>query len=697
MTPLIKSAKTRKGRRLFRVFLLILCGASSFAALILPLASRAESLPLQVGDVASSDIISPRSESYESKVLTVKAREEAANSIALKYLPADPSINRSQLEKLHKSINFITSVRNDKYASESQKTDDLTQMAELPITPEQAVQLIYLPEDRWLIIQDETLSVLEQMMRKNIRDYQIQENINSLPGLINYSLSTNESEIVQFIVAPFIVPNSLYSESETAKARQQAADQVMPVVKTYAENQAIVVRGQIITSEQYEALTHFNLIRPERLVEDYISSFTIVLVLSLFIVLYFSHRKNTSLSDIRSLTVIAFCFLIFLFTAKVIIPNRTIMPYFFPLPAFALILASFFNLELSIVFPLVLSILVTYGITDSVELTVFYTITSLIGSIVLGKGKNFVSFMRAAVSIAASGILVVTAYRLTNPLTDMFGLLTLYGAITLNGFASASLALLLQFLLSQLLGLPTPINLTELSRSDQPLLRLILQSAPGTYQHSLQVANLGEQAALSIGADALLTKVGAFYHDAGKSMNPSFFIENQLPGNIDSHDDMDPIITAQTIIAHVNDGVTLAEKYHLPPRLQDFIREHHGTQLTRYQYSRAVEQQKDDPSMVDAELFRYPGPKPQSKETGILMLADICEARTRSTPPKNDEELQALLRNVFEYIIKDGSLEDTNLTLRDLKSIQNSFQNTLMNTYHPRIQYPDDRIPASVK
>jgi len=160
---------------------------------------------------------------------------------------------------------------------------------------------------------------------------------------------------------------------------------------------------------------------------------------------------------------------------------------------------------------------------------------------------------------------------------------------------------------------------------------------------------------------------------------------------------MDPIIAAQTIIAHVNDGVMLAEKYHLPPRLQDFIREHHGTQLTRYQYNRAVEQQKDDPSMVDAELFRYPGPKPQSKETGILMLADICEARTRSTPPKNDDELQALLKNVFEYIIKDGCLEDTNLTLRDLKAIQNSFQNTLMNTYHPRIQYPEDRVSASSK
>jgi putative nucleotidyltransferase with HDIG domain len=181
-----------------------------------------------------------------------------------------------------------------------------------------------------------------------------------------------------------------------------------------------------------------------------------------------------------------------------------------------------------------------------------------------------------------------------------------------------------------------------------------------------------------------------YYHDAVKAQNPAFFIENQPQGSIDSHDDMDPIIAAQTIIAHIHDGVKLAEKYHLPPRIQDFIREHHGTQVTRYQYNRALEQQADNPSLVDVELFRYPGPQPRSKETGISMLADITEARARSTTPKNEEELVKLLNSVFDYIYKEGLLKNTNLTMRDLTLIQASFHKTLMNTYHPRIAYPED-------
>lgn len=689
--------KSQKGRVFYRVVLLIIGIILSYAALMLPLASRPDSVPMQVGQVAPVDIVAPRSDSYESAILTQKAREEAENAIAPRYLASDPSINRAQLGKLQDALHFITAIRNDEYSIESQKLNDLATLTNLPLTKEQSLEVLALSDEQWVLVQEEAKNVLEQTMRKNIRDYQVQENITSLPGLIDYSISADENGIIVFLASPFIAPNSLFSESETESAKREASDQVKPITKTYAENQVIVLRGQIISTEQWEALNYFNLIRPDRMTEEIVSTAAIILVLAGFIVAYFSRRKNSTLTDIRSLTVLAVCFLIFLFAAKIIIPNRAILPFFFPLPAFAMILVTLFNLELSIVFPLVLSILVTYGVSNSVELTVFYVITSLTGAVVLGKGRKFVNFLYAAISIIVSGILVLTAYRLTNPLSDLFGLLTLYGVVSLYGLASASLALLLQFFLSQLLQLTTPLYLIELSRSDHPLLRQILQSAPGTYQHSLQVANLAEQAAAAIGADALLTRVGAYYHDAGKSANPSFFIENQVPGNLNPHDDMDPIIAAQTIIAHVADGVTLAEKYHIPPRLQDFMREHHGTQLTRYQYSRAVELQGNVPARVDAELFRYPGPKPQSRETGILMLADISEARARSTPPKNEKDLRDLLKQVVDILLNEGSLENTNLTLRDLKLIQESFYTTLMNTYHPRIQYPEDKTLALTK
>jgi hypothetical protein len=684
-------SRKEKFRRTIRGLLLIVTALMSYLALVFPIALRQDSLPLQAGDVASSDLTSPRTVSYESEILTTRAKNEAANAISPIYLPADPSINRGQLEKLNRTLDFISSVRSDPYADEYQKIDDLKLVQSLVFDPEIAGVIIDLSEEHWITVQDESRRILELIMRENIRDYQLPEVVNRIPGLISYSFSAEEIGIIQYLVQPYIVPNSLYSQVETERSRQDAENLVAPVIKTYAEGQAIVLRGQVITAEQYEALVQLNLIRPEKLTKDYIASVALVVVFVIFIILYFSKRKNTPLSDIRSLLVIAVSFLLFLIAAKIIIPNRTIIPFFFPLPAFALLLVSLFNFEISFILPIILSILVTYGVTTTPDLLVFYIITSLVGASVLGKGKNFVSFVWSALSIAFAGFLVVLAYRLPNPTTDMVGLVTLFGTIVLNGFASASIALLLQFLLSQLLGLPTPLYLTELSRSDHPLLRFILQNAPGTYQHTLQVANLAEQAANAIGADALLTRVGVYYHDAGKAQNPSFFIENQPQGSIDSHDDMDPVIAAQTIIAHIHDGVKLAEKYNLPPRIQDFIREHHGTQVTKYQYNRALEQQADNPNLVDIELFRYPGPQPRSKETGISMLADITEARARSTTPKNEEELVKLLNSVFDNIYKEGLLKNTNLTLKDLTLIQASFHKTLMNTYHPRIAYPEDR------
>jgi putative nucleotidyltransferase with HDIG domain len=276
---------------------------------------------------------------------------------------------------------------------------------------------------------------------------------------------------------------------------------------------------------------------------------------------------------------------------------------------------------------------------------------------------------------------------------DIIGFLTLIGAAAFNGLASASVALLLQYIFAQTLGLTTALNLLDISRPDYPLLQFFLRTAPGTYQHSLQVANLAEQAAERIGADPLLTRVGALFHDVGKTANPAFFIENQIPGNVDKHHDIAPEDAASTIIRHVTDGVQMAHKYRLPRRLEDFMLEHHGTLITRYQYSQAVEAANGDVTKVDIEKFRYPGPQPRSRETALLMLADAVEARTRAERPASDDDLRALVHNVIELVQKHGQLDDTLLTLRDLSLITESFATTLRGQYHPRIQYPNAKLP----
>jgi putative nucleotidyltransferase with HDIG domain len=250
--------------------------------------------------------------------------------------------------------------------------------------------------------------------------------------------------------------------------------------------------------------------------------------------------------------------------------------------------------------------------------------------------------------------------------------------------------LVLQYFLAQSLGLTTALQLIEISRPDFPLLQFFLRNAPGTYQHSLQVANLAEQAAEQIGADALLTRVGALFHDVGKSLNPMFFIENQPQGEVNTHEDLDPAESAAAIIAHVSDGVAMARKHKLPRRIDDFILEHHGTMIARYQYNQAIEKAGGDSGKVDVEKFRYPGPRPRSRETALLMLADGSEARARAQRPQTEEDIRKIVLTTIESAQKQGQLDNTPLTSRDLSLLTDAFVTILRGAYHPRITYPKE-------
>ena len=684
-------------RKVYRIGLLILTAALSFAALVLPIALRQSALPVQLGDVAPQTFVAPTTTTYESALLTNYARESASNAVSDRYLPMDLSISRSQIGQLQVYLYTITQLRSSTSLDFNQKVDHLTDAQQPSLSEKAAEMVLQLSEAQWNSIADESLSVLERTMRNPIREYQVQENLDSLPYLISYTIPEEYVFIVQELVNPFIVANSLYSAEETAAAKQEAIDSVKPITKTYVKNQTIVLKGQLINEEQLEALQYFGLVKPANKLQDMIAAASLIVTIVGFIILYFTRRQVTPMGDLKSLTVIAIGFLAFLYGARFLVPNRAIIPYFYPISAYALILVTLFNLEIGIIFSLALSIVSAFGLSNSLDLTLFYMISSLIGALAIGRGKRITSFFGAAVAISLAGTATLLAYKLTDPLSDLIGVVTLIAVTFLNGFASASLALLIQYILSQVLGLVTPLVLLEISRPEHPLLKYLLQNAPGTYQHSLQVSNLAEQAAEAIGADALLTRVGTLYHDVGKAMNAPFFVENQVPGKINSHDDLDSVIAAQIIIQHVQDGINLANKYRLPPKIKEFIREHHGTQITRYQYNRALEKVNKDPKKVDQDLFRYSGPKPRSKETALVMLADGCEARARAELPKTTEELEKLVKGVFDYCFNEGQFDKTNLTLKDMRIAQESFIKTLSNTYHPRIQYPEMNPPVQVK
>ena len=680
---------------IFPLLVLVCVTILSYLALIQPWSLRQTTLPLAVGDVASQDLSAPHDFQYVSQVLTNAARDTADRAVAPVYVPPDPSIARTQATALTSLIQSISTIRSDDSTTFEQKKAALIVIPGFTLQPDLIDFLLGLTDSRWNLVSDEAFNVLVETMRNPVRTENLDAVRQNLVTLVSFSLTEREAALTVGLVSPLVVTNSFYSPELTDAARQTARAAVQPVTRFFVAGQTVIARGQVVTPGDLEALTALGLIQPKDPLYSLLGAAALVLLLAGFTAMYFSIRQPVAVSDLRSVLLFGLLFIIFLAGARISIPNRTVMPYLFPIPAFALLAAALFGMERGMVFGLLMSILSAYGTPDALGLASYYTLSCLCGVLAMGQARRIAQFLYAALAIAVAGAAMIAAYRLPSANTDWIGAATLMGAAVIMGIASAGLALPLQFLLSQFVGMTTALQLLEISRPDSPLLNYFLQRAPGTYQHSLQVANLAEQAAERIHADALLTKVGALFHDVGKAANPLFFVENQPPSQIDSHDDLKPEVSAQTIIRHVPDGLELARKHHLPRRLQDFISEHHGTLITRYQYNRAVQATDGDKSKVDQAEFRYPGPAPRSKETALLMFADGVEARSRAERPANDDEVRILVRSVIENRQKDGQLDDAPLSQRDLAVIIESFVSTLRVTYHPRLEYPKEAPAAA--
>jgi len=686
MTPRTPATKRT---RILQASLVVMVGLISFAVLNFPLTLSPAAQDLEEGEVTSVALQSPRDVEYVSDVRTEEARKAAEGSVQPVYTLPDPAIARQQIDRLRTTMQYITSVRDNLDITLDAKKGKLVALSDIRLKLETIDYIVNLPASRWDSAQLEALRVLEVVMRRAIYEDKVSATQSGVSSLVSLTFNEQQVELVTELVSAFIVPNSFYSEELTSAARQSARDGVKPVVQTYKSGETIVPAGEVLTPADMEALLQLDMINRSQRWEDSLGVAAAVVLACAFVPAYFYRRKRSQIiNDPRSILLIAAIFIVFLIGSRLFI-NRTLAPYGYPLQAAGLLITTLFGLEAGLVISIPLALLASYGLTNSLDLTPYYMLTSLLGLLVLGPVRRVWGFVRAGSAITLSGLVVLLAYRLPLFKPDWLGLAQLTSAAAFAGFSSASITLLLQYLLAQTLGLTTAFQLLDISRPDFPLLQFFLRNAPGTYQHSLQVANLAEQAAERIGADPLLTRVGAQFHDIGKAMNAAFFIENQAPGSLNKHEDILPEESAATIIRHVTDGVLLAKKYRLPLRLYDFILEHHGTLITRYQYNQALQAAGGDATQVDMEKFRYPGPRPRSRETALLMLADATEARTRAERPENEDQVRALVRSVFDTVQKFHQLDDTLLTLRDLNLITESFVATLRGTYHSRIQYPN--------
>jgi putative nucleotidyltransferase with HDIG domain len=649
---------------------------------------------LRVGSVTTADIRAPYTLQYVSDVLTAQQREAAASSVVPIYNPPDPTVARQQVTLLQRVFDFIENVRRDPYGSFEQRSADLRAINALNLREPIIEAILTLDEETWRGIVGEASIVLERVMREPIREADIATVTEQLPSQVSLRFDQSAAAVVVALVEDIVRPNRFLNVEATEAARAAARETVAPVNRSFERGQVVVRAGARLEPVDYEALQRFGLLEgADRRGQMVARALVASLLMLVLIGLYLSRFSDGAYMRGRFLAVLCIIFVLSLLSARMFAGVQP--PYYInPSSSLALLLVVIAKPEIALIGTLAQGVLLGVMANNSLEIATLVIAGGLVGALLLRRTERLNSYFVIGVIIALTNLVVVVLFNLeliSSADTGSLGVLILYGLM--NGVLSAMVALVGMYALTFLLNLPTSLRLVELSQPNQPLLQRLLREAPGTYQHSLQVANLCEQAASRIGANAELVRVAALYHDIGKMGNPAFFVENQVD-DVNPHDVLDdPYRSASIIIAHVTDGEQLAMQYRLPVRIRDFILEHHGTTKAGYFYARAVEQAGEADS-VDVDEFTYPGPKPQSRETAIMMLADGCESSVRARKPGSKQEITDIVDSIFSQRMKDGQMDESNLTLRDLELTREVFIEMLQAVFHPRVNYPAPSPPS---
>ncbi len=683
-------------RARFRLLIFaVAVGLTIFGSLVVDLPGVGN-VSVEAGEVSPKTVVAPRAITYKSEVLTQEAREQARQNVQPIYNVPESRVARRQVARAQEVADYIDMVRNDPYASREQKIAWLRAIPDLSLSEEQARNILDLSEDAWQAVTQEAFRILSIIMRREIREGEVAKAQRAVPSMISLDLNDRQADVVQSLVDGLITANTFYNEEQTQNARDEAAQAVQPINRTIAAGETILREGDTVTDLDIEALGALGLLQPQRTWRDYLSALIIALVLDGLLIAFTTMRRRDFWSQTLPVLLLGVIFSGFVITAKVMLPMHTLLPYLFPLASMAMLISSLVDMPIAVLAAAILALLVGQYIGAAGEVMVYLFLGGVTGALALGKAERLNSFVRAGLWVIAVNLLMLLAFRLPQLGTlDNQGMMELTFSGAVNGIFASSFTLVIYYLLGQLFGVTTSLQLLEISRPNHPLLRQLLLKAPGTYHHTLIVSNMAEEAAVAIGADSLLTRVGSYYHDIGKIIRPYFFIENNTDGE-NPHDRIDPYTSARIIISHVPDGVDLAKKHRLPPGIIDFIREHHGTTRVEYFYHKAV-QMKDDPSEVDESAFRYAGPKPHTRETAILMLADSCEATVRAMRPQTREEMLELIHSVISRRLMSGQLDNSPLTLRDLTLISQAFVRVLQGIHHPRVKYPGEKNKSEQK
>lgn len=507
---------------------------------------------------------------------------------------------------------------------------------------------------------------------------------------INISSKEEYNEAVNLLIEA-LIQNILFNKNDTDLHLETELDKISKVSGKVSVGELIVSKGELVQQKTYLKLISYKKEFESKQLSSRANKFivtgqTILFSLCFLIIfLFVMKNKKSVFTDTNAIKFILLNILLFIALARfsLIFSNNQLI-YIVPFCALPLIIRSFYDLRLAL-FVYTITIVLAGWLAPSPFHFVFIQLMAGILSVLTI--ENLYKRSELFISVAKIAVVYIFTFLGISLIIkgDIFGQdYIIYGYLIISAFLTL-FSYQLVYVYEKLFSLVSDISLLELTDTNHPILKEMAEKAPGTFQHSLQVSNLAEQAIMEIGGNVLLVRAGAMYHDIGKMDNPLFFIENQMAG-VNPHDELSAEESAKVIISHVIKGIEKAKKYNLPEQIIDFIRTHHGDSVVQYFYRQYVT--KFPEKMDHTEQFSYPGPKPFSKETAVLMMADSVEAATRSLPEKKPEKISTLVINIIQNQMNNGQFDNAHITLKEIEIIKKIFIKKLQNIHHSRIEYP---------
>ena len=644
--------------------------------------------------ISKKDIIAQKT----ITVVDVKRTEQHKKEVAQKVEPiltsAEDDFIRTNLETLENSILQIRK----KEVDNTVKKEELSLLFDISDAAKKEFVISFLLKSDDHTVReafDKANLTLTNILRAGITEKDFERN--NIDSIITNNLISNVSRrqisVINALLSQIIVPNLVEDEFATEIARKKAEATVKPYEITFQKGDKILFEGEPVTRLKRDALRQAGYNVYELNWQGLIAIYILVLLASVIFMTYMKYFEKQFLAT--RYMMLAAVLSIMLAAIAVVIPTG-FSPYVLPIPAYVLLLAIFTNPRVAFAAMTVLLTVLTVGVQYPAQYIVTFTLLNFVAAVAVSQVKYSRRFdlIKAGFAISAAGLLIVLSiYVLEKCLIDVNNVLIFKNCtfILLNGIVSSMIALGTLPLFESSFKIITRFGLAELADHNQPLLKRLQFEAPGTYHHSLMVSNLCEAAAEAIGANPILARVGAFYHDIGKLKRPLFFVENQSYFGIENpHKKLNPRLSKMVITAHPKDGVELAKEYGLPSVINNFILQHHGEGLASYFYNQAV--QEEGIENVKEEQFRYTGPKPNMKETAILMIADAVESAVRSLKNPTSEEIEQIINKIIVERLNDGQLADSPLTLHDIKVIAATFSRILRGMQHNRIKYQENIV-----